>query len=388
MKPVTRHNGLAKGLGLVSIILFGIVGIIASNGDEPGWKVVGAESFSEGAASYLSMFVEDATPYVAYRDEAHGNKLTVKKFNGSQWVNLGNPGFSFGEISWNTDIYVFRGTPYVAYQDKSTNPSGKAVVMKFNGSTWENIGRPGLAPGFSPDAAPYLSLHIAPAMPPVPYVAFQDWGHDKKATVMRWNNVNWVYAGGEPAISSGQANSVSLDVYLGSPYVAYEDQLTENSAGKATVRQFDGNAWVDVGNAGFSAAEAPYTSLDLDDNRVPYVAYQDWAHDRKATVMKYAAGSWQSVGSPGISSGLAGYPVQVSVDGTTPYVAYRDQTRGLKVTVKKFNGTSWADLGSPEAPTTVGDVSYRHSLAVVGGKPYLAFVDVSKGRKVTVLKYE
>lgn len=388
MEPATRHIVLTKGFGLFMLFLIGIIGIIGSNGDEPGWKVVGRESFSDGAASYLSLFVENGTPYVAYRDEVQGNKLTVQSFNGSEWVNLGNPGFSFGEISWNTDIFVYRGTPYVAYQDNSTNPPGKAVVMKFTGSIWENVGRPGLAPGFSPDAAPELNLFIGSAMPPVPYVAFQDWGQEKKATVMKWNNVNWVYAGGEPAISTGIANSVSFDVYYGSPYVAYANQLTEDNPGKATVRQFDGNAWVDVGDAGFSAAEAPYTTLDLDDNRVPYVAYQDWAYDRKATVMKYSAGSWQPVGNPGISSGRAGQPIQVVVDGTTPYIAYRDETRGLKVTVKKFDGTSWTDLGSPEAPTTVGDVSYRHSLAVVGGKPYLAFVDVSKGRKVTVLAYE
>jgi hypothetical protein len=388
MKPTRKHNGLKKGLGLFWVFVIGIISIIATNGDKPDWKAVGMESFSDGAASYVSLFVENDTPYVAYRDEAHGNKLTVKTFNGTQWVNLGSPGFSFGEIVWNTDIYVFQGTPYVAYQDKSTNPSGKAVVMKFNGNTWERVGRPGLALGFSPDAAPELNLHIAPAAPPVPYVAFQDWGHDKKATVMRWNNVNWVYVGGEPAISTGLANSVSLDVYLGSSYVAYADQLTDDNIGKATVRQFDGNAWVDVGNAGFSEAEAPYTTLDLDENRVPYVAYQDRAHANKATVMKYAAGIWQPVGSPGISSGIAGQPVQVVVDGTTPYLAYPDETRGWKVSVKKFSGTSWTDLGSPEAPTNNGDVTYGHSLAVVGGKPYLAFVDVSKGRKVTVLVYE
>jgi hypothetical protein len=219
-------------------------------------------------------------------------------------------------------------------------------------------------------------------------VTFQDWGHDKKATVMRWNNVNWVYVGGEPAISEGVANSVSFDVYQGSPYVAYEEQLTPDTVGKATVRQFDGNAWVDVGNAGFSAAEAPYTTIDLDDNRMPYVAYQDWAQGKKATVMQYAGGNWQAVGTPGISSDMAGQPIQVVVDGTTPYIAYRDAARGLKVTVKKFDGTRWTDVGSPEAPTTLDGVAYRHSLAVVDGKPYLAFVDVSKGRKVTVLSYE
>lgn len=379
---------LGRVVGLIAIGLIGILGIIASNGDQPSWKPLGTESFSDGPVHYLSLFVDAGTPYVAYSDEAHGNKLTVKKYSGNQWLTVGNAGFSYGEVTWNTDIYVAGGTPYVAYQDKSTSPPGQAVVMRFTGTVWENVDRPNMAPGFTADAAAYVNLYVAGGAPPIPFVAFQDWAQDKKLTVMKWNNVNWVYVGGEPAVSAGIANNVSMDVFLGSPYVAYTDQLSPDNPGKATVREYDGNSWVDVGNAGFSAAEAPYISLDLNENRVPYVVYQDWGNGKKATVMRRAAANWQAVGSPGFSSGLVGHPLVISVVSDTPYVAYRDDTRNDMVTVKKFNGSTWVDVGSPQALTTIGGVAYGYDFVVAGGKPFLAFVDATKGRKVSVLVYE
>ncbi len=43
----------------------------------------------------------------------------------------------------------------------------------------------------------------------------------------------------------------------GQPYVAYQDYLNSY---KATVMTFDGTNWVNVGNAGFSAAKCLYKS--------------------------------------------------------------------------------------------------------------------------------
>ena len=51
--------------------------------------------------------------------------------------------------------------------------------------------------------------------------------------------------------------------------------------------KYDGTSWVIVGNAGFTADTAVYTSLAISPSGEPYVAYQDWANSLKATVMKY-----------------------------------------------------------------------------------------------------
>jgi hypothetical protein len=51
--------------------------------------------------------------------------------------------------------------------------------------------------------------------------------------------------------------------------------------------KFDGSNWVNVGNAGFSAGDAWYTSLAFSPTGQPYVAYMDWANAQNATVMKF-----------------------------------------------------------------------------------------------------
>ena len=45
--------------------------------------------------------------------------------------------------------------------------------------------------------------------------------------------------------------------------------------------------WQTVGSAGFSPGVATYTSIALDSNGTPYVAFSDQAHGGKASVMTY-----------------------------------------------------------------------------------------------------
>ena len=51
--------------------------------------------------------------------------------------------------------------------------------------------------------------------------------------------------------------------------------------------KFDGTNWVNVGNAGFSAGVADYTSLAITSDGTPYVAYRDGGNSGEATVMSY-----------------------------------------------------------------------------------------------------
>jgi hypothetical protein len=170
---------------------------------------------------------------VAYTDVGNSGKATVMKFDGTNWVNVGHAGFSAGEAYYTILAISSSDDPYVAYMDVAD--SGKATVMKFNGTNWVNVGNAGFsAKGFDTTSSFFISLAFSPT---------DD-----------------------------------------APYVAYSDSAISY---KATVMKFDGTNWVNVGNNGFSASEAFSINLAFSPSGQPYVAYQDWGYSGKATVMKF-----------------------------------------------------------------------------------------------------
>ena len=67
------------------------------------------------------------------------------KFDGTNWVNVGNAGFSAGEAGWSSLAFSSSGQPYVAYTDYGN--SDKATVMTFDGTNWVNVGNAGFLGG-------------------------------------------------------------------------------------------------------------------------------------------------------------------------------------------------------------------------------------------------
>jgi hypothetical protein len=92
--------------------------------------------------------------------------------------------------------------------------------MMYNGSNWVVVGNV----GFSIGNAPYTSLAFSPS-DNLPYVAFEDWMNSNKSTVMKFDGTNWVNVG--PAnFSAGQAYNEDLAISSkGEPYIVYTDSL-------------------------------------------------------------------------------------------------------------------------------------------------------------------
>ena len=202
------------------------------------------------------------------------------KFNGTNWVNVGNAGFST-ESPWCVDlVFSPSGEPYVAYVD--AGPPYKATVMKFDGTNWVNVGNA----QFSAGEVYIISLAFSPSGEPYVAYSYVYAAYSNKATVMKFNGTSWVYIGSE-GFSAGPADYPSLAFSpSGQPYVSYVDWANSK---KATVMKFDGTNWVNVGSAGFSAGQAELTSLAFSPSGQPYVAYEDWENSKKVTVMYYNA---------------------------------------------------------------------------------------------------
>ena len=341
------------------------------------WVYVGSAGFAGGQADAFSLYFYGGTPYVAYKDATYGTnkKITVMKYNAglNTWEAVGNTCFSADPADGYISLCISGdGTPYVAFSIMWTE---NLVVMKYNGSSWVNVGNAGFSAGL------YPSLFISSEG--TPYIAYSDAANSYKATVMKYNaGLNTWEAVGNADFSAGEAFHTSLFIYNGTPYVAYKDAANSD---KATAMKYNGSSWENVGNAGFSAGGTSNTSLFISGDGTPYVAFMDFANNYKATVMKYNGSSWGIVGNAGFSAGNTGYqnPIFISGDGT-PYVAYTDSANGDKATVMKYNGSSWETVGNAGfSPTQASWVS----LYIYNGTPYTAYGAGTYSGPATVMKY-
>ncbi len=90
----------------------------------------------------ISLAVYNSTPFVSFRDEKQEGKLSVKKYNGIEWINVGKDGFSEDPIDFTSIKIGSNGLPVVLYHTSSD--TGNIVAKRYNGSNWENIGTTGI----------------------------------------------------------------------------------------------------------------------------------------------------------------------------------------------------------------------------------------------------
>jgi len=192
---------------------------------------------------------------------------------------VGVAGFSAEGSQYVSLAINANNEPYVAYIGLDAK---KVTVSKFDGTNWQTVGEPDFSGWDAYDAS------LAFGNGPEPYVAYTAYGGvaDWDAWVEKFDGTDWVNVGTMPASTRG-AEYASLKFSSdGVPYLAYADG---DNFDKATVKKFDGASWLTVGTAGFSEGDADYLSLALNPNGVPYVAYSDDENAKKLTVMKFTA---------------------------------------------------------------------------------------------------
>ncbi len=159
------------------------------------WDDIGAAGFSDGTADYVSLFVADFAPFVPYvffKDGGNSNKGTLMKYDGGQWVSIQSKGFTPGSADY-TEVYIYNngGThvPYVAFKDGANG--NKLTVMKYSFSTdqWSYVGSAGISEG----SADYVNLYVYDNTTDSTadiYVAFKDGANGDKITVMKYADPN------------------------------------------------------------------------------------------------------------------------------------------------------------------------------------------------------
>ena len=348
------------------------------------WQYIGNSRFSKGAAKDLSVVVENEIPYVAYKDSTNNNKVVIMKYDSpiyNNWINVGIPGFSAGEARHTSLQIAPNGTPYIAFQDITNGQ--KVSVMKFNGTYWQYVG----LPGFSTDYG-ISSILLQIDQNGTPYITFTSYSFEEGIVgVMKFNGTSWQNIGSFSfGTYTGISGSLSQIDQNGTPYIAFTDY---SNSGKSSVMKFNGTSWQNVGSPGFSSSSTYEGSLQIAPDDTPYIVFRDTENDGEISVMKFNGTYWQYVGPPDFSAGsrISDISLEIDPDGT-PYIAFQDNFNNgayEKVIVMKFNGTSWQKVGSPGFIDP--DYTNGPSLQIApDGTPYIAFKDYEKSGKATVMK--
>ena len=167
--------------------------------------------------------------YVAHAENpANGGKATVLKLSGGEWINVGNPSFSAGAATYINlaipSVGPDTGKPYIAYRDAAYD---QITVMKFDGTNWVNVGNPGFSYGSSPSA-----ISLAIKNDGTPYVTYSPGGSGVLSVLMKFdkNSNSWLNVGGGSFINvPTNYNSLAIPQSgpnAGMPYIAYRSRTT------------------------------------------------------------------------------------------------------------------------------------------------------------------
>ncbi|NIJ55522.1 T9SS type A sorting domain-containing protein [Dyadobacter arcticus] len=360
---------MKKLLLLFSISLIGLHPVSAQ------WGTVGNTGFSSGFAFWNNIaFDSENKPYVAYSDQGNAQRVTVKRLESGVWTTLGAAGFAGGQGDQALSMAISSDDiPYVAV---ISSVDLQASVWKLMSGTWQKVGA-----DISEEMAGVVAIALNSA--DEPYLCYRDQktinGIGGRATVKKFDGTAWVTVGIE-GFSDGAIQSLDFEIDGNDvPYVAYEDG---GNSLRGTVKKFDGISWVNVGTPGFTGIFAKFISLAINSANVPYFAFRDSGVGNKASCMKFNGTSWEFVGAQGISTTNTSYTSLAIDKDDVPFIAYRNEASPFSVSVKKFDGTAWSLVGVENfTGNSVGFISIAMDFYK---NPFVAYQDGNFGSRQTV----
>mgnify|MGYP003575242331 FL=1 len=331
--------------------------------DGSRWSNLGNSPVSNFAAGSVSIALDGQIPYLAFANTDNGSKAAVMTLDGDNWITAGTPEVSADAVE-NLSVAVNDGIPYVIYKGKSDS---KATVKKLQGSDWLALGSDGFTNAIETPALAFLAT--------TPYVAYADKSTGK-ASVMKFENNNWMSVG-TPSFTADWVWNTSI-VFCGTtPYVVFEEGVNH----KTTVMKFNGSTWQPAGNTQF--ADGRYLSIDASSSDV-YLLYSNASNDGKPEVKKYDGSSWTDVGSSGLFDEFIQHS-SIFVRNNTPYIIFQDTKNTGRARVQKLENNTWVSVW--EKGFSTGKSSYN-AISFSGTVPYVAFSDLAQNNKVSVKKFD
>jgi len=239
--------------------------------------------------------------------------------------------------------------------------------------SWQYIG----SPNFSPDSVVFPNLCISTNE--VPYVAFRKVYDPFTVYVMKFNRVGWENVGPVGSIQ-GWISRTSLAIDdNGVPCMAFQS----NNLQKISVKKFINGSWINVGSPEFSPSITSTINLVINPQGIPFVAFVDFISS-KATVMKYNGTTWVYVGNSNFSPVTTAANLAFSATGEL-FIACLDELNSFRINIMKFDGNNWNSFG-PSGPIFSSSTSDISIAIGPDGLPYIPYPDKNAGNKLTVSK--
>lgn len=290
----------------------------------------------------------------------NGEEFRVSRWDGSQWLSLGNPvrvdgmGLSSSAPALALDS---QERPVVAWRD-GRGGEIHLRVARFDGTRWDAL-EGELGTGAN-EPALALDAHDNPL------VAWSEAdARSTKLFTRRWSGTAWQPLGDEvlasPSAPREAPPSLALDAH-GMPHVAWRQ-----GSGQVDTLRWDGRAWKRVGDA--LKSEGPPVLALLRGQPVLALRVTGKGGKKQLEVRHWSGGAWSALG--GTLDADGGAP-SLAVDGLGRVVVAF--LHGDAVHVRRWNGGQWEDLSGPLAPADPSTIRFWNPTVAAGADGTVAVV--------------
>jgi hypothetical protein len=247
------------------------------------------------------------TPYILYKQDrinTADEKAAMVKLNGETWEFIGtSAGLSTGRIGSYMDFtFDTLGLPYVAYPDYVATVAQTASVRHFNGTEWVNVGNQGLTAG----KVSYTALAFAPDKKLMLFNMLDAAAgglQKREMDLSIFDGTAWATSNTITGRTSDQISYLPVAKLMnGALYVGI---FNANTPSTFSIYKYQNSTWTVIADkvleTGATSSNLRDFDMDIDKEGNIYVAVADNASDPavyKPRVKKYTAATqtWSNVG--------------------------------------------------------------------------------------------
>jgi hypothetical protein len=303
------------------------------------WSMVGVNPVSSVETDYVAMDVynhfDGSTttmhPYIAYNNGAGGSPI-IMYHDGTDWQSTDPPiTNTAGEI----DIKVYDdgglAIPYIAFSDNDS--SGQLNVMRYvdpgGGYAWETVGTTPITTEAVQDVN--LALYDNSGTP-TPYVGYNRvQGSDLVPEMKMYIGTIWLTLDLQDDLFPINSNDLSIDVKYDlttgeiAPFMALKNTLKSRPF---VFRYYNGSGWEDISSGGGIGGNLLTNEMSAYiDGTMPYITYRD-DNNSILSIKRFDGDEWVDVGDSAFAGSIAEASIYIYEDEggvSMPYLAYTDE---------------------------------------------------------------